>query len=98
MLVQNAVEQSPWASGTAGEMVGKIGVPFCVMVMPVYEFELNRNVRVRLKPMNLETSKHSSLGPQLTGGVPKVMDRSPPVIVFWSTFVTLIGGATLVPL
>ena len=44
------------------------------------EFELNRKVNVRLNPMKLETSKHSSVALQLTGGVPVVTDGGPPVI------------------
>ena len=62
------------------------------------EVELKWKVRVRLNPMNLETSKHSSVGVHPTGGLPVVNDGGPPVRVVWSIFVELKTGGLLVSL
>src|SRR5689334_5955728 len=64
-----------------------------------FAVELKEKVSVRLNPMNLVTSTHSSLRPHATGGVPAVIDGGPPLIVVWLNFV--VGettGTLLVPL
>src|SRR5712664_213562 len=90
----NFIECENELVGVRSAEATSISLTRMLSLFPV-EFELNRNVSVILKPMNLETSKHSSLEPQATGDVPAVMDGGPPVIGRWSTLVMLNTGTCL---
>src|SRR5438132_9965843 len=93
----NLIECENELLGVRSAEATSISLTLTLSPFPV-EFELNRKVNVRLNPMNLETSKHSSVAPQPTGGVPALTDGGPPVIGVCLILVMLKMVASLVPL